>query len=119
MSEKLTKPLLVFNSFSLLINAVLCTLVYYLDNVTLADKIKSVFALAMLVAVLLTAIMFVVVTNYFKSMSHYDMLFVGVLLIAVASWIILANKMTNDINTIMIGFFDLIGIFGTDLGFLM
>ena len=119
MSEKLIKPLLEFNTFSLFVDSVICVLVYCLDNVTLADKIKSVFVLVMLVAVPLTAMIFVVVTNYFKSMSHYEMLFVGGLLITVMSWVIIANKMTNDINTLMIGYFYLIGVFGTNLGFLM
>lgn len=119
MSEKLTKPLLEFNAFSIFINVVLCTLVYFLDGVTTADKTKSVFVLAMLVAVPLAAIVFVVVSNYFKSMSHYEMLFVGVLFIVVMSWLIVANRMTNDINTLMIGYFYLIGAFGTNLGFLM
>lgn len=111
--------MLVFSSFSLLINAVLCTLVYYLDNVTLADKIKSVFALATLIAVPLTAIMFVLVTKHLKKVPHYDLLFVGALLIVVVGWTIIANKMINDINTLMIGYFYLIGVFITDLGFLM
>lgn len=102
-----------------MINAVLCTLVYYLDNVTLADKIKSVFALATLIAVPLTAIMFVLVTKHLKKVPHYDLLFVGALLIAVVGWTIIANKMINDINTLMIGYFYLIGVFITDLGFLM
>lgn len=119
MSEKLSKPLLEFNVFSLFIDAVLCALVYFLDGVTTADKTKSVFVLATLIAVPLTAIMFVLVTKHLKKVPHYDLLFVGALLIAVAIWLIIANKMINDINTIMIGCFDLIGVFCTNLGFLM
>lgn len=66
MSEKLSKPLLEFNVFSLFIDAVLCALVYFLDGVTTADKTKSVFVLATLIAVPLTAIMFVLVTKHLK-----------------------------------------------------
>lgn len=119
MSEKLTKTLLEFNAFSIFIDVVLCTLVYSLDDVTTADKTKSVFVLAMLVAVPLAAIVLVLVTNYLKKVPHYDMLFIGVLFIAAASWLILANKMIDDINTLMIGYFGLIGVFIIDLGFLM
>lgn len=121
MLEKLIKPLLKINIVSLFADAALCVLSYFLSNtINSTDKMKNVVILLMLLVIPITAILLLTITKHseiMRSSSHYYLFFTGVILIPVIGWIIIANKMTNNLDILLIGYFYIISLFVADLGF--